>query len=123
MMVRFRETAYFEDCTVGACFEVRDGGLSTLDFALLSFDAKDALRFCSRASWILARMSSNGEAVVPSLSLRFLRRRLVWGAKEAWALARAPNEMLFREDFTSPSSSSSSEMGSLASESWGSESN
>lgn len=63
-----------------------------------------ASRFCSRAARIFARMSSSGEAVevgsdsgadVESLFLRFL------GPMEAWALARAPKEMLLSDSLMS----------------------
>lgn len=100
--------------------EDRAAGFSDLDGPelgpSLSFEDADAFRFCSRASLMRARMSSSGDAV-SSFSFWDFVRRLVSPPSEAWALASAPNEMLFREDFTSElPSKSSAESTSLASE-------
>jgi hypothetical protein len=49
-MVRLRETAYFDDWTIGACFDDLEAGFSNLVVASFDTDDDDALRFCSRAS-------------------------------------------------------------------------
>lgn len=117
MIVRLRVTGCLDDCTIGACLEERE------NFSK-SFDFEDPSRFCSRASRMRARMSSNGEAAGVSPSSVFdwvaLDLRLAVGPKEACALARAPKEMLLNDACTSswPSSLFSSSSSSSSSFSW-----
>jgi len=106
MMVRLRVTAGLVDWTMGACLEERlSRSLYFDDFE----DDEDC--FCSRASRMRARMSSRGLAgcvsALPSGAEDFARL-VLRGPMEDWAFARAPKEILFREDWISSWSSSSS---------------
>lgn len=89
---RRRETAFFEDCSVGACLEERVEGRGA---------EWPALR--SRASAFVHVSSS----LLPAfLDEGFLLLLVLGVLRVAWALARAPKDMEFA---SSGSSSSSSE--------------
>lgn len=103
--MRLRVTARLEDCTIGACLEVRLGFSLVLDFAAAS-------SFCSRASRSFVRMSSS-VAVVSSLGVRLSLR--FFSRIEAWALASAPKEMSASEALkSSPESCSDSGSSSMS---------
>ena len=94
MMVRLRVTARLVDWTMGACLEERFSRSFFDEFE----DEEDC--FCSRVSRMRARMSSRGLAgwVSASSAVEDFACLVFREGMEDWAFARAPKEMLFRED-------------------------